>query len=115
MHQGGGVGSARADMRPVSSRFGFSRGMGFGCRRPSGDKPGRDADALFALSCRSTTLDRRPRRAETADDLPARQGTDEHVPPLLSQRPGFLAALIPELTSIKLSAMAAEGMTSSNR
>jgi len=82
------------------SRFGFPRGVGFWRRRPCGNQSRRHADALFALSLLSTTLDRRTRWPEIADDLPARQGADEHVPPLLSRRPSFLAALILEFTSL---------------
>jgi hypothetical protein len=84
-------------MRDFSSRFGFPRGVGYWRQWPCGNQPRRHADALFALSLLGTTLDRRTRWAETADDLPARQGADEHVPPLLSRRPGFLTALIPNL------------------
>jgi hypothetical protein len=40
-------------------------------------------------------MDRRTRRAKTADDLPERKAADGYVPPLLSRRPGFLAPLRP--------------------
>jgi hypothetical protein len=43
---------------------------------------------LFALFVSSSGLDRRARRLEIPDDVSTRQGADEHVPPLLSQRPG---------------------------
>jgi hypothetical protein len=37
-------------------------------------------------------LDRRARWLDASHDLPARQAADDHVPPLLSRRPGFLTA-----------------------
>src|SRR5271167_2995961 len=92
-------GSARQDLRDVARQSGFPRGVGFWRQRPRGYQPGCDADAIFVLSLPGTTLDRRARRAETADDLPARQAADEHVPPLLSRRPGFLTALRPGFTT----------------
>src|SRR2546428_14083330 len=58
-------------------------------RQRTGDhQPRSDADALLDVSVLGAALDRPAWRAETADDLPARQAIDEHVPALLFLCPG---------------------------
>jgi hypothetical protein len=65
-------------------------GMGLRRQRPCGHQPRGDADAVLDVSVAGTALDRRAWRLDAAHDFPARQAIDEHVPPLLPRRPGFL-------------------------
>jgi hypothetical protein len=69
----------------VTSRanLGFHAAWDFGAHGREVTNPRCDADAV---SLPGTAPDRGARRAETADDFPARKAADEHVPPLPSRR-----------------------------
>src|SRR5436305_323637 len=61
--------------------------------RPGDHQPRSDTDALLDVSVPGAALDRPARRVEAADDLPARQAIDGHVPALLSRRAGAVVSL----------------------
>src|SRR5258708_19779550 len=81
-------------LRDLARPSGIPRRVGPRRQRPRDHEPRSDADAVFDVSVPGAALDRPARRVETADDLPARQAIDEHVPALLSRCPGRPAAAI---------------------
>ena len=69
--------------------LGFHAAWDFGANGRAITNPEATQMLYSMYPSRGAALDRPARRADAAHDFPARQAVDEHVPPLLSRRPGF--------------------------
>jgi hypothetical protein len=75
------------------ANLGFHAAWDFGADGRAVTNPRSDADAVFDVSLGGEALDRAAGRLDPAHDFPARQAINQHVPALLSRRPGILDPL----------------------